>query len=303
MKQHTIKNSIRATGVGLHTGKQIHLTLHPAPVDTGIVFRRIDQTPVLDIKADVTHVGATQLSTTLLERHIRIGTIEHLLAALAGLRIDNLYVEVDAEEIPIMDGSAAPFVFLLESAGIKEQSADRTFIRIKQPVMVQDGDRWARLEPFSGLRMTLVIDFEHPIFQQHQEATFQISTTTFIKEISRARTFGFMRDIERLWEQNLALGGTLENAVVVGDRHVLNEEGLRYKDEFVRHKILDALGDLYLLGHPLLATFSGYKSGHTLNNRLLHQVLATPAAWECVTLTDEPTRTPVATTDFVYQPA
>jgi len=287
LRQRTLKNVIRATGVGLHTGEKVYLTLRPAAPDVGIIFRRVDLLAPVEIKASSQNVGETQLSTSLVKQGVRISTVEHLLSAFAGLGIDNAYVDVSAPEVPIMDGSAGPFVFLIQSAGIEEQNALKKFIRIKQPVMVEDGDKWARFDPFHGFKVGFTIEFEHPIFKGRcQEAVVDFSTTSFVKEVSRARTFGFMRDIEYLRERRLALGGTLDNAIVVDDYRVLNEDGLRYKDEFVRHKILDAIGDLYLLGHSLIGAFTGYKSGHALNNHLLRTLLATPSAWEEITFTD-----------------
>lgn len=288
LRQRTLKNVIRATGVGLHTGEKVYLTLRPAAPDVGIIFRRVDVPAPVEIKASSQNVGETQLSTSLVRQGVRISTVEHLLSAFAGLGIDNAYVDVSAPEVPIMDGSAGPFVFLIQSAGIEEQNALKKFIRIKQPVMVEDGDKWARFDPFHGFKVGFTIEFEHPIFKGRcQEAVVDFSTTSFVKEVSRARTFGFMRDIEYLRERRLALGGTLDNAIVVDDYRVLNEDGLRYEDEFVRHKILDAIGDLYLLGHSLIGAFTGYKSGHALNNHLLRTLLATFSAWEEVTFTNE----------------
>ncbi|NEX16669.1 MAG: UDP-3-O-[3-hydroxymyristoyl] N-acetylglucosamine deacetylase [Halochromatium sp.] len=287
IRQRTLKNVIRATGVGLHTGEKVYLTLRPAAADTGIVFRRIDIDPVVDIPANPLNVGDTRLSTTLTNGDVRVSTVEHLLSAFAGLGIDNAFVDLSAAEVPIMDGSAAPFVFLLQSAGIEEQNRPRRFIAIKKPVMVEDGDKFARFEPLDGFKVEFSIDFDHPVFASRlQTATVDFSTTSFVKEVSRARTFGFLRDIEALQQQNLALGGSLDNAVVVDDFRVLNEGGLRYEDEFVKHKILDAIGDLYLLGHPLIGAFRGHKSGHALNNRLLRTLLADQSAWEEVTFTD-----------------
>lgn len=288
IRQRTLKNIIRATGIGLHTGEKISLTLRPAAADVGIVFRRIDLPVPVEIEACPQNVGDTQLSTTLVKDGVRISTVEHLLSAFAGLGIDNAYVDVSAPEVPIMDGSAGPFIFLIQSAGIEEQNAPKKFIRIRQTVIVEDGDKWVRFDPFDGFKVSFTIEFNHPAFknrQQHAEVDF--STTSFVKEVSRARTFGFMRDIEYLRESHLALGGNLNNAVVVDDYRVLNEDGLRYEDEFVKHKILDAIGDLYLLGRSLIGAFTGYKSGHALNNRLLCTLLADPVAWEEVTFTDE----------------
>lgn len=284
IKQRTLKNTIRATGVGLHTGDKVYLTLHPAEVNTGIRFRRTDlETPVM-IEARPENVGETMLSTTLTRGDIKVSTVEHLLSAMAGLGIDNAIVDVSAPEVPIMDGSAGPFVFLLQSAGVVEQDAPKHYIRIKRNIRVEDGDKWAAFEPFDGFKVTFTIDFEHPAFSDHlKTAVMDFSSTTFVKEVSRARTFGFMRDIEFLRENNLALGGSLDNAIVVDDDKVLNEDGLRYADEFVKHKILDAIGDLYLLGHSLIGEYKGFKSGHALNNKLLLTLLENKDAWEMVT--------------------
>jgi len=287
IRQRTLKNVIRATGVGLHTGKKVYLTLRPAAVDSGIVFRRVDLDNPVEIKASPENVGDTRLSTSLVKGDVKISTVEHLLSAMAGLGIDNAYVDVSAPEVPIMDGSAGPFVFLIQSAGIVEQNAAKRFIRIKRTIKVQEDDKWAQFDPFEGFKVGFAIDFDHPVFksrEQHAEVDF--STTSFVKEVSRARTFGFMRDIEQLRERELALGGSLDNAIVVDDYRVLNEDGLRYDDEFVKHKILDAIGDLYLLGHSLIGAFSGYKSGHALNNRLLCALMADKQAWEEVTFDD-----------------
>jgi UDP-3-O-[3-hydroxymyristoyl] N-acetylglucosamine deacetylase len=287
IRQRTLKNVIRATGIGLHTGEKVYLTLRPAAVDTGIVFRRVDVDPPVEIPARAENVGDTTLSTSLVCGGARVATVEHLLSALAGLGIDNAYVDVSAPEVPIMDGSAGPFVFLVQSAGVEDQNAPKRFIRIKKRVQVEDGDKWARFDPFEGFKVSFAIEFDHPVFKNRcQEAVVDFSTTSFVKEVSRARTFGFMRDIELLREKRLALGGSLDNAVVVDDYRVLNEDGLRYDDEFVKHKVLDAIGDLYLLGRSLIGAFSGYKSGHALNNRLLRALMADEAAWELVTFED-----------------
>lgn len=288
LNQRTLKNVIRATGVGLHTGKKVFVTLRPASPDTGIVFRRIDLNPPVEIPARAENVGDTSLSTSLIRDGVKIATVEHLLSAFAGLGIDNAFVDLSAPEVPIMDGSAGPFVFLIQSAGFEEQSAPKRFIRIKRAISVKDGDKLARFEPFDGFKVSFAIEFDHPFFQQsskHAEVDF--STTSFVKEVSRARTFGFMRDVELLRGRNLALGGSLDNAVVVDDYRVLNEDGLRYEDEFVKHKILDAIGDLYLLGHSLIGAFHGHKSGHELNNQLLRKLLATRSAWELVSFATE----------------
>ncbi len=294
LKQRTLKNSIRATGVGLHTGDKVYMTLRPAAVDSGIVFRRVDLDEPVDIPAIATNVGETQLGTTLVANGAKVSTVEHLLSAMAGLGIDNAYVDVSAAEVPIMDGSAGPFVFLLQSAGIEEQPAPKRFVRIKQTVRVEDGDKWAQFVPHEGFRVDFRIDFDHPIFKkQNPSASMEFSTTAFLKEVSRARTFGFIRDIEALRRKNLTLGGTMDNAIVLDDYRILNEDGLRYDDEFVRHKILDAIGDLYLVGRPLIGAFQGYKSGHALNNMLLHALLADAASWEEVTF-DDVAKSPVS---------
>jgi len=281
IKQRTLRHDIRAMGVGLHTGEMVYLTLKPAPVDTGIVFKRVDLNPVVELLARAENVGDTRLSTSLGFGKSQVSTVEHLLSAMAGLGIDNAFVEVTAPEVPIMDGSASPFVFLLQSAGIKEQEAPKKFIRIKKLVRVEDGDKWAMLEPFEGFKVALELDFQHPVLKSSsQSATLDFSSTSYVKEVSRARTFGFMADFEWLRANNLALGGSLDNAVVLDDSKVVNEDGLRYQDEFVKHKILDAVGDLSLLGRSLIGAFSGFKSGHALNNTLLRRLLADAEAWE-----------------------
>jgi UDP-3-O-[3-hydroxymyristoyl] N-acetylglucosamine deacetylase len=288
IRQRTLKNVIRATGVGLHTGEKVYLTLRPAAVDTGIVFRRVDLETPVDIPAKAEFVGDTTLSTTLVKDGARISTVEHLLSAFAGLGIDNAYVDVSTAEVPIMDGSAGPFVFLIQSAGVEEQNAAKRFIRILKPVEVRDGDKVARFEPFDGFKVQFSIDFDHPAMDGNgTRSEIDFSSTSFVKEVSRARTFGFLRDIEMLREKGLALGGSMENAIVVDDFRVLNEDGLRYEDEFVKHKILDAIGDLYLLGRSLIGAFSGYKSGHALNNLLLKALMANADAWEQVTFEQE----------------
>lgn len=287
IRQRTLKNVIRATGVGLHTGDKVYLTLRPAAADTGIVFRRVDLPQPVEIRACPDNVGDTRLSTTLVKGGVGISTVEHLLSAFAGLGIDNAYVDVSAPEVPIMDGSAGPFVFLIQSAGIEEQNRPKRFIRIKQRVAVKDGDKRAVFEPYKGFKVDFSIDFDHPVFVSRvQEASVDLSTTSFVREVSRARTFGFLRDLEALRQNNLARGGSMDNAVVVDDYRVLNEEGLRYEDEFVKHKILDAIGDLYLLGHSLIGAFRGHKSGHALNNRLLRALMADETAWEQVVFED-----------------
>lgn len=283
IRQRSLKNIIRATGVGLHTGDKVYMTLRPAAPDTGIVFRRVDLPSPVDIKAAPRHVNDTRLSTTLEVDGVRVGTVEHLMSAFAGLGIDNCYVDISAAELPIMDGSAGPFVFLLQSAGIVEQNAPKKFIRIKKTVEVRDGDKWVRFEPYHGFRVKFTIDFAHPVFEHGQQTvSIDFAETSYVKEISRARTFGFMREVEKLRAMGLARGGSLDNAVVLDEYRILNTEGLRYEDEFVRHKALDAIGDLYMLGHPVIGAFTAYKSGHALNNRLLRALLADAAAWEYV---------------------
>ncbi len=288
IKQRTLKNVIRATGVGLHTGEKVYLTLHPAEADTGICFRRVDLETPVTIAATPKNVGETTLSTTLVQDEVKISTVEHLLSALAGLGIDNAIIDVSSAEVPIMDGSAGPFVFLLQSAGVQEQDKPKRYIRIKKGIRVEEGEKWAAFSPFEGFKVTFTIDFEHPAFGEDvKTATMDFSTTTFVKEVSRARTFGFMKDIEFLRKNNLALGGSLDNAIVVDDDKILNEDGLRSADEFVKHKILDAIGDLYLLGHSLIGEFIGYKSGHALNNKLLRTLLDNRDAYEIVTFDSE----------------
>ena len=290
IRQRTLKNVIRATGVGLHTGEKVYLTVRPAPADTGIVFRRVDLDPVVEISTGAENVGETTLSTTLVKDGVKVGTVEHLLSAMAGLGIDNAYVELSAPEVPIMDGSAGPFVFLLQSAGIREQDAAKKFIRIKKEVTVRDEDKVATFVPFDGFKVTFSIEFDHPVFEErNQLASIDFSSTSFVKEVARARTFGFMRDIEFLRSQNLALGGSVDNAIVVDEFRILNEDGLRYDDEFVKHKMLDAIGDLYQLGHSLIGEFVGHKSGHALNNALLRELLKQEDAWELVTFEDADT--------------
>ena len=294
IKQRTLKNVIRATGVGLHTGKKVYLTLRPAPIDLGVIFRRVDLESPVEIKASPDNVGDTRLSTTLVSNGVRISTVEHLLSAVAGLGIDNLYVDVSAPEVPIMDGSAGPFVFLVQSAGIVEQNAPKKFIRIKKTVAIEEDGKWARFDPFDGFKVGFTIDFDHPVFKAGpQKAEVDFSTTSFVKEVSRSRTFGFMRDFETLRSRNLALGGSLDNSIAVDDHRILNEDGLRYEDEFVKHKILDAIGDLYLLGHSLIGAFSGYKSGHALNNKLLRKLIAETDAWEEATFEDNEEAVPI----------
>jgi UDP-3-O-[3-hydroxymyristoyl] N-acetylglucosamine deacetylase len=288
IRQRTLKNVIRATGVGLHTGEKVYLTLRPAAPDTGIIFRRVDFDTPVEIEARPDNVGDTRLSTTLTKGDVRVSTIEHLLSAMAGLGIDNAYVDLSSAEVPIMDGSSAPFVFLIQSAGVEEQALPKRYIRITKPIEVRDGDKYARFEPFEGFKVTFDINFDHPVFAKtSQNTTVDFSTTSYVKEVSRARTFGFTRDIEMLHNNNLALGGSMDNAIFVGDYRVLNNDGLRYDDEFVKHKVLDAIGDLYLLGHSLIGHFHGYKSGHALNNALLRELMVQEDCWELATFDDE----------------
>lgn len=288
LRQRTVKNAIRASGIGLHTGAKIYLTLKPGSVDSGIVFQRTDLDPPVELPARALMVKDTAMATSLVQGDVRLSTVEHLMSALAGLGIDNAVIEVTAGEIPIMDGSAGPFVFLIQAAGIVEQEAPKRFARIKRRVEVSEGDKIAAFEPYDGFKLCFTIDFDHPAFaEENRYAEVDFSTTSYVKEVSRARTFGFMRDIEYLRSKNLALGGSMENAIVVDDHGVMNQEGLRYKDEFVRHKMLDAIGDLYLLGHGIIGEYQGYKSGHGLNNQLLRALLEQPDAWEIVTFDDE----------------
>ncbi len=295
--QRTLRTSIRASGVGLHSGAQVVMTVHPAAPNHGIVFRRTDLTQPVDIPARADHVGATQLGTVLMRGDVRVSTVEHLMSAFAGLGVDNALVEVSAPEVPIMDGSASPFVFLLQSAGIEEQKPAKRFARIARRVEVRDGDKWARFDPHDGFRVNFEIEFDHPIFQRSSSrATMDFSSITYLKQVSRARTFGFMRDIETLRRHNLALGGNLDNAIVLDDSKVLNEDGLRQQDEFVMHKILDAIGDLYLFGRGIIGEFSGYKSGHELNNRLVRALMADRDAWEEVVF-EAPEDVPIAYVD------
>ena len=288
LKQRTLKNSIRATGVGLHTGRKVLMALRPGPANSGIVFRRTDLDEPADIHATAENVGETTLGTTLIQGDVKVSTIEHLLSAFAGLGIDNAVVELSSSEVPIMDGSAGPFVFLLQSAGLEEQNSAKKFVRILKRVKVEDGDKWARFDPYDGFKVNFEIEFDHPVFKRRsQVASMDFSTTTFLREVSRARTFGFMRDLEYMRSRNLALGGNLDNAIVLDEYRILNEDGLRYEDEFVKHKILDAIGDLYLLGHSLIGEYTAFKSGHGLNNRLLRTLLADQEAWEEVTFRDD----------------
>lgn len=294
LKQRTLKDSIRATGIGLHSGAKVFMTLRPAPPNSGVVFRRLDLPEPVDIPADALNVSQTMLGTTLERGRAKVATVEHLLSALAGLGVDNVFVDLTAAEVPIMDGSAAPFVFLLQSAGIEEQNAPKRFIRMSKPVEIREQDKWARLSPYDGFKVNFEIDFDHPILRKHrQRASLDFSTTSFLKEISRARTFGFLKDVENLRSRELALGGSLDNSIVMDEYRVLNEDGLRFRDEFVRHKMLDAVGDLYLLGRCLIGEFSAFKSGHRLNNLLLRALLEQPDCYEEVVF-EQDQRSPVS---------
>ena len=287
LRQRTLKTTIRATGVGLHSGEKVYMTLRPAAANSGITFRRIDLESPVDVPADPRLVGDTMLGTTLVKDGVKVATVEHLMSALAGLGIDNLNIDLSAPEVPIMDGSAGPFVFLLQSAGIEEQNAAKKFIRIKKKIRVEEDDKWAELLPFNGFKVDFEVYFNHPVFNKlNQRATIDFSSTSFLKEVSRARTFCFLRDVEALRERNLTLGGSMDNAIVLDDYRILNEDGLRYANEFVIHKILDAIGDAYLLGHGLIGEMRAYKSGHDLNNKLLRAMLADESAWEEVTFKD-----------------
>ena len=287
LKQRTLKSLIRASGVGLHSGVKVTMVLRPAAPDTGIVFRRVDLPEPKDIPAKAVLIGDTRMCSCLEVDGVKVGTIEHLMSALCGLGIDNCWIDLDAPEVPILDGSAAPFVFLIQSAGIEEQSAAKKFIRVTETIEVKDGDKWARFEPYDGYKLAFSIVFNHPaIDKSAQNAVIDFAEQSYIREISRARTFGFMQEVEYLRENGLALGGGLENAIVLDEFRVLNDDGLRYADEFVRHKVLDAVGDLYLAGHAILGAYEGYKSGHALNNRLVRALLADAEAWEEVSFDD-----------------
>jgi UDP-3-O-[3-hydroxymyristoyl] N-acetylglucosamine deacetylase len=294
LRQRTLKTAIRATGVGLHTGEKVYMTLRPASENAGINFRRVDLDQPVDIPADARLVGETMLGTTLIRDGVKVATVEHLMSALAGLGIDNLYVDLSAPEVPIMDGSAGPFVFLLQSAGIEEQNAAKKFVRIKKKIRIEEDDKWAEFTPFNGFKVNFEISFNHPVFNKlSQNASIDFSSTSFLKEVSRARTFCFLRDVETLRARNLTLGGSMDNAIVLDDYRILNEDGLRYTNEFVIHKILDAIGDIYLLGHSLIGEFSAHKSGHDLNNKLLRAMLDDQSAWEEVTFSD-PKKAPIS---------
>lgn len=288
LRQRTLKSVIRATGVGLHSGEKVYMTLRPAVENAGITFRRVDLDEPVDIPADATLVGETMLGTTLIKDGVKVATVEHLMSALAGLGIDNLHVDLSAAEVPILDGSAGPFIYLLQSAGIEEQNAAKRFLTVKKKVRVEDGDKWAQLTPYNGFKVNFEISFNHPVFNKlTKNATIDFSSISYLKEVSRARTFCFLRDVEALRAQNLTLGGSMDNAIVLDDYRILNEDGLRYANEFLIHKILDAIGDVYLLGHSLIGEYSAYKSGHDMNNRLLRALLADQSAYAEVTFADE----------------
>ena len=303
LKQRTLKAAIKTTGVGVHTGARVDLSLRPAPADTGIVFNRTDLAQSIAIPALAANVGDTRLSSTLKAGTVSISTVEHLMSALAGVGIDNLFVDVSGPEIPIMDGSSAPFVFLLQSAGIEEQSASKRYVRVLSTVEVADGDKWARFEPFNGFKLDFTIDFPHPVFgSENRQVVVDFAENSYAKEVARARTFGFMQDVEAMRAAGLGLGGSLQNAIVLDEFKVLNTEGLRYDNEFVRHKVLDAIGDIYMLGHPLIGQYIAYKSGHGLNNLLARSLLARPEAFDIITFKDEAT-VPTAFQDWAFQPA
>ena len=303
LKQRTLKSLIRASGVGLHSGVKVTMVLRPAAPDTGIVFRRVDLQEPVDIRADALLVGDTRMCSCLEVNGVKVGTVEHLMSAFAGLGIDNAYVDLDAAEVPILDGSAAPFVFLIQSAGIEEQPAAKKFIRVTRPIEVRDGDKWARFEPYDGYKLSFSIIFNHPaIDKSAQSVSVDFAEQSYTRELARARTFGFMQDVEMLRENGLALGGGLENAIVLDEFRVLNSDGLRYGDEFVKHKVLDAVGDLYLLGHPLLAAFTAHKSGHALNNLLARQLLKEQGSWEWATFEDS-SQVPLGVSRWLDLPA
>ena len=303
LKQRTLKTTIKATGVGLHTGARVEIALRPAAPDSGIVFHRIDLDPPVSIPADALHVGDTRLSSTLKRDGASISTVEHLMSALAGLGIDNLHVDVAGPEIPIMDGSAGPFVFLLQAAGIVEQDAPKRYLRILLPVEARDGDKWARFDPYNGFKLDFTIDFPHPMFgTENRNVVIDFAEHSYVKEVARARTFGFMQEVEAMRAAGLGLGGSLQNAIVLDEHRILNSEGLRYDNEFVKHKVLDAIGDLYLLGHPLIGQYTAFKSGHALNNAVARALQARPDAFELVTFV-EPADVPSAFQDWQLSPA
>jgi UDP-3-O-[3-hydroxymyristoyl] N-acetylglucosamine deacetylase len=303
LNQRTLKTSISTKGVGLHTGARVELALHPAPADSGIVFRRVDLPVPAVIEARAENVGDTRLSSTLKADGASVSTVEHLMSALAGLGIDNVRVDIAGPEVPIMDGSAGPFVYLLQTAGVVEQRAPKKFLRVVETVEVRDGDKWARFSPYAGFRLDFTIDFPHPVFgTENKHAVIDFAEHSYAKEVARARTFGFMQDVEAMRSMGLALGGSLQNAVVVDETRVLNSEGLRYENEFVKHKVLDAIGDIYLIGRPLIGEYAAFKSGHGLNNQLARALLAQPEAFEIVTFARE-AEAPRTFQDWQLKPA
>jgi UDP-3-O-[3-hydroxymyristoyl] N-acetylglucosamine deacetylase len=301
--QRTLKNVIRATGVGVHTGTKVVIALRPAPVDTGIVFCRTDLPGNPEVRAHALNVTDTRMATVIEGNGARVSTVEHLMSAFAGLGIDNAYVDISAEEVPIMDGSAGPFVFLLQSAGIEEQPKAKKYIRVKKPVVIQAGDKIARMEPFNGFKLSFSIEFNHPVFEQSaSQVEIDFAKVSFVKEVARARTFGFTHEVEMMRERGLGRGGSLDNVIVIDDFRVLNADGLRFDDEFVKHKALDAVGDMYMLGHPMIGAFHGHKSGHALNNQLVRALLADQTAYELITF-DQPEELPQAFANLRLQQA
>lgn len=295
VRQRTLKQAVRAAGIGLHSGSRVFMSLLPAGPDTGIIFRRVDLSPPVEVPASAELIRETTLSSTLVKDGVKVATVEHLMSALAGLGIDNCIVELSAEETPIMDGSSSPFVFLIQSAGIHEQDAAKKFIRIRRPVQVQEDDKFARFEPFEGFRLSFSVEFKHPVFKSGtQSAVVDFSSTSYVQEVARARTFGFMRELDQLRANNLGLGASLDNVVALDEFRIVNHDGLRYEDELVRHKILDAVGDLYLAGHSIIGAYTAHKSGHGLNNKLLRSLLADPEAFEIITFEDEKRGAPIA---------
>ncbi len=301
LPQRTLKKIVKTVGIGLHSGKKVELVLRPAAANTGIVFRRVDLDPIIDIKAGVDAVGETMLSTTLVKDGVKVSTIEHIMSAFVGLGIDNAYVDINAVEIPIMDGSAAPFIFLIQSAGIEELFSPKKFVKINQPIKFKNKSGWAELTPYDGFKISFEIDFDHPAVRKtRQFLSLDLSNQSYVREVSRARTFGFMRDVELFRSKNMGLGGSLANAIVLDDFRILNQDGLRYDDEFVKHKMLDAVGDLYTLGHGIIGAYHGYKSGHAINNLLLRELLVQQDAWEIITL-DQEKKAPVSfASDYAF---
>ena len=303
IRQRTLKTQVKTTGVGLHSGVKVEMTLRPAAAGTGILFRRVDLDPPVNIPVDPYKVTDTRLCSALTVDQAKVATVEHLMSALAGLGIDNIVIDLTGPEVPILDGSAAPFVFLLQSAGIKELNAPKQFVRILQPIEVKEGDKWVRLSPYDGFRVDFTIDFDHPVFEESsQVVSVDFDNTSYIREVARARTFGFMHEVEMLRNNNLALGGSLDNAIVMDEYRILNADGLRYDDEFVKHKVLDAIGDFYMIGKPIIGRLEANKSGHALNNQLLRALVENQAAWELVTFENED-EAPEAVAHFYPQAA